>query len=304
MALAHFRAIRLPQPITYQIDCRLEYELDSDCDFVFMIHAAPTPHQRLLAESLTLSPSLEPRLLRDDTGNRVLRLRAQAGPLALDYRARVELWPQAPVQRADEWPIARLPDAVLPDLLPTRYCESDRLGAAARQLFGDIEPGLQRVQAICDWLGENIEYRVGSTHSATTALDVFVQRAGVCRDFAHLGISFCRALNIPARLVSGYALFDEPPPDFHAVFEAFLDGHWRMFDPTGLAPIDALVRIAHGRDAKDVAFATIYGAARMQSMSPEIRRVDAAARPEVPPAAPTPAPRRTLQLVECLEATS
>ena len=273
MATANLRAIRL-QPVCWQIDCRLDYTLQTDCDFVFMIHVAQTPRQRLLDESLQLSPALRPRLSADVAGNRVLRLRAPSGPLVVDYRARVELWPQCDTPQADEWPIDRLPDAVLPDLLPTRYCESDRLGPAARQLFGGVAPGLPRVRAICDWLAQHIQYRVGSTLNTTTALDVFVHRTGVCRDFAHLGISFCRALNIPARMVCGYAPFDEPPPDFHAVFEAFLDGRWRLFDPTGLAPTDALVRIAHGRDAKDTAFATLYGAARLDVMSPQIRRLD------------------------------
>ena len=102
---------------------------------------------------------------------------------------------------------------------------------------------------------------------------VFEQRVGVCRDFAHLGITFCRALNIPARLVCGYAPFDEPPPDFHAVFEAFVGGRWVLFDPTGMSPLASFVRIACGRDAKDVAFATIYGPARMVSMAPCIEPV-------------------------------
>jgi transglutaminase-like putative cysteine protease len=102
---------------------------------------------------------------------------------------------------------------------------------------------------------------------------VFRNRAGVCRDFAHLGVTFCRALNIPARLVVGYARFDEPPPDFHALFEAYLGGRWMMFDPTRMSPVDDLVRIAMGRDAKDVAFATIFGPATMTGMRPDVSSV-------------------------------
>lgn len=100
---------------------------------------------------------------------------------------------------------------------------------------------------------------------------MFVHRRGVCRDFAHLGVTFCRALNIPARLVVGYANFDEPPPDFHAVFEAYLGGSWVLFDATRMSPLDDLVRIASGRDAKDVAFAMIYGPATMTRMNPCVR---------------------------------
>ncbi|MGL6110195.1 MAG: transglutaminase-like domain-containing protein, partial [Rubrivivax sp.] len=119
-----------------------------------------------------------------------------------------------------------------------------------------------------------------------TARYVFVQRSGVCRDHAHLAVTFCRALNIPARLVSAYAHFDEPPPDFHAIFEAFLGGRWVLFDPSAMAPMDQVVRLATGRDAKDVAFATIFGPARMVAMSPVLTVIDGApGAPTLPPLA-------------------
>jgi transglutaminase-like putative cysteine protease len=119
------------------------------------------------------------------------------------------------------------------------------------------------VQAIADWIHDSIVYEPGISDSTTTAREVFVERAGVCRDFAHLGITFCRALNIPARLVVGYVWFDEPPQDFHAVFEAWLGGQWVLFDATRMAPVDRLVRVGTGRDAKDVAFCTFFGPVRM-----------------------------------------
>ncbi len=128
-----------------------------------------------------------------------------------------------------------------------------------------------------------VVYRPGSTDSNTTAQQVYQQRAGVCRDFAHLGITFCRALNIPARIVVGYVWFDEPPQDFHALFEAWLDGHWVLFDPTGMAPVDRLVRIGTGRDAKDVAFATFFGQLRMTRK--EVMVLEHDARPRALPAA-------------------
>lgn len=167
-----------------------------------------------------------------------------------------------------------MPDELLHNLNPTRYCESDHLSRAAQSLFGQLPRGLSRVQAVVDWIHTHIAYQIGTSNATTTARDVFVQRAGVCRDFAHLGVTFCRALNIPARLVVGYANFDEPPPDFHAVFEAFLGGRWVLFDATRMSPIDDLVRIATGRDAKDVAFATIFGPATMLLIAPLINRVD------------------------------
>jgi transglutaminase-like putative cysteine protease len=263
-----------PPARQFEVDCRLDYQLSGPCDFLFQIHALDGIDQSVLRESLSLAPKLAPHVYADPTvGHRFLRLHAEAGPLSLRYRARVERRPQPVDLHAPEVPIARLPDDVLHNLMPTRYCESDLLGSAAFKLFGGLQPGHPRVQAITDWIHDNIEYRIGSTQATTTARDVFVQRSGVCRDFAHLGITFCRALNIPARLVVGYAIFDEPPPDFHAVFEAFIGGRWVMFDPTRMSPVEDLVRIAVGRDAKDVAFATIFGPAVMNAMSPEIRRV-------------------------------
>ena len=129
------------------------------------------------------------------------------------------------------------------------------------------------MQAVSDWIHEHIEYRTGSTDSTTTACEVFLQRAGVCRDFAHLGVAFCRALNIPARLAVGYARFDIPPPDFHALFEAFLGGRWELFDATGMTDPNDLVRIAVGRDAGDVAFATLFGPVRTRLIRPEVEQV-------------------------------
>ncbi|MBC7602384.1 MAG: transglutaminase family protein, partial [Ramlibacter sp.] len=154
-------------------------------------------------------------------------------------------------------------DEIFHYIMPTRYCESDLMCQTAYQLFGNIEPGIGRVRNIVKWINDSIEYRPNSTNSTTTAQEVFQQRAGVCRDMAHLGITMCRALNIPARLVVGHVWFDEPPQDFHAAFEAWLGGQWVLFDPTGMAPIDRLVRIGTGRDAKDVAFATYFGNVNM-----------------------------------------
>ncbi len=131
-----------------------------------------------------------------------------------------------------------------------------------------MPPGYERVKAISDWIHENVEYLVGSTTATTTARDVFLQRAGVCRDFAHLGVTFCRALNIPARLVVGYARFEDPPPDFHAVFEPWLDGGWWRSTPPGCRRWRSSSASRAGRDAKDVAFATIFGPAMMTRMNP------------------------------------
>lgn len=250
------------------IDSVLEYEVDATSEFVFMIHVADVPGQILVEESLLVEPHI-PYRCYSDAGNRFLRLQAEAGKFKLVYRAVVDRRVEPMAPDTPEVAVHDIPADVLHYVTPTRYCESDVLSADAQTLFGGIAPGLQRVQAITDWVQNNITYSIGSSDASTSAVDVFARRTGVCRDFAHLSITFCKALNIPARMVSGYAIFDEPPPDFHAVFEAYVGGRWVMFDPTGMVPVEHVVRIATGRDAKDVAFATIFGPARMTSMFPD-----------------------------------
>ncbi|MDB5744995.1 MAG: transglutaminase domain protein [Polaromonas sp.] len=254
---------------TSLVDCLLEYEVSTPAHFLFNIEAAFHAGHEVVEERLTITPSMKVRHFSDDrSGNRFIRLDASKGVLSINYHARVHLHPVPVPARLDEMPVTALPDEVMHYLLPSRYCESDSLRRVAQQLFGHLPTGISRVHAIEDWIYESVEYQTGFTQGTTTAQDVFVQRVGVCRDFAHLGITLCRAINIPARLVVGYVNFAEPPQDFHAVFEAWLGGRWVVFDPTRLAPVDRLVRIGTGRDAKDVAFATIFG--RMKMLRKEI----------------------------------
>ncbi|MBS1177800.1 MAG: transglutaminase domain protein [Proteobacteria bacterium] len=257
--------------VRMQIDCRLAYQLEGDCEFVFLIHVALDRGQSLVEETLHIEPPLPYRSYTDEhSGNRFMRLSAGAGALTVSYHAVVDRVIDAVDPHGQEVAVRDMPDEVLRFVLPTRYCESDLLGQVAQQMFGALPGGYSRVRAICDWVHDNVSYRIGSTNATTTARDVFLQRTGVCRDYAHLAVTFCRALNIPARLVSAYAHFDEPPPDFHAIFEAYLGGRWVLFDPSGMAPVHEVARLATGRDAKDVAFATIFGPARMVSISPEL----------------------------------
>jgi transglutaminase-like putative cysteine protease len=249
---------------TATIDCQLDYDVVSPTHFFFAIEAAFHDAHRVVEERLTVTPSVKVRHFCDErSGNRFFRLDASRGQLSVNYHAQVELQHKQVPLHLEEAAVTAVPDDVLRYLMPSRYCESDILGRAAQQLFGHVSPGLSRVRAIESWIHETIHYLPGLSHSSTTAQEVFVQRAGVCRDFAHLGITLCRALNIPARLVVGYVGFDKPPQDFHAVFEAWLDGRWVLFDATRMAPNERLVRIGTGRDAKDVAFATIFGNVQM-----------------------------------------
>jgi transglutaminase-like putative cysteine protease len=208
-----------------------------------------------------------------ESGNRYIRLIAPPGGFQVDYQAKVVLT-QAVEDPATvfEIPPGELPLSVLTQLYPSRFCQSDRLERFAQRTFGASPPGYQRVVAICNWIHDNVDYVSGASDASTSAYDTVSQRAGVCRDFAHLGIAVCRALGIPARYVSAYAWRLEPP-DFHAVFEAFLRGPagpaWYMFDPTRMAAPEGIVRIGVGRDAAEVAFCTQFG--EMEADKPEVR---------------------------------
>jgi transglutaminase-like putative cysteine protease len=139
------------------------------------------------------------------------------------------------------------------------------LARLAKREFNQDDSGFYRVTRICNWIFERVEYLSGKTTATTSAFDMVTELAGVCRDFAHLAIAFCRSLGIPARFVSAYA-YGLNPPDFHAYIEAFLGGRWILFDPTRLAPQSSFVRIGQGRDAADTSFATIFGGAVMNKL--------------------------------------
>ena len=246
------------------IGVNLEYQVMEPSEFVFKIHAATTPRQHVSRVHLALEPAV--RYVVEPCrsfGNQHLRLHAEPGPLKITYSARVDVRPfmVAPAELVEN-PVTRLPVDVLQYLYPTRYCPSDRFFQIALQAFGHLPQGYARVQAICDWVRNRTRFQAGTTNSFHCAMDTFNAGVGVCRDFAHLTISLCRALNIPARYVTSIDYGADPsfgPPDFHAYVEAYLAGRWYIFDPTGMCPTTGLIRIATGRDASDVAFATIFG---------------------------------------------
>ncbi len=266
-----------------KVSCELSYQVTAPTSFLFHLSAANTTHQKVQGEDLRIEPAKHYDICYlGAEDNRVFRFQAEPGELSLNYQAGVTLNPE--IDSPPQIPEAEhpeLPEEVLPYLNPSRYCESDRLGNFAIAEFGRLERGYLRVDAIRDWTHEHLRYQSGSTSSSTTACDVLIQRTGVCRDYAHLAIALCRALCIPARYVSGYAVALEPP-DFHGFFEAYLRDHWYLFDATRLAPVEGLVRIGMGRDAADVPFATLIGAAILkkkavtaQELTDEIPQVPA-----------------------------
>jgi transglutaminase-like putative cysteine protease len=259
----------------YRLRCDLSYDVKEPTVFVFNIEVAALRRHGDLRERLTITPN-HPRQHHTVPGfkNRYFSLSAAPGPLQVVYEAELALDVlRAPPATIEETPLAEIPLAHLPFLLPSRYVPSDRLADFARREFGAIAPGYTRVVAICNWIHDKIEYRRGSSNEQTTADETLLLRAGVCRDFAHLGIAFCRALNIPARFVSCYADGLEPA-DFHAVFEAYLDRRWWLFDATRQAHLDGLVRIGVGRDAAETAFSSPFGAFEPGPITVRIERVD------------------------------
>jgi transglutaminase-like putative cysteine protease len=246
----------------------LNYEIDPPgCDFIFSIHAAQTPHQIVVSESLDISQSLSPILYTDPVAHtRYLRLKAFAGPLTVRYAATVDLdHHTAQPAQLGEVAVADLPGAVLPYIYPSRYCQSDRLQRLAVKEFGQLWQGYSRVQAIRDWVLNRVTFLSNSSTGNTSAVDTLVEEVGVCRDFAHLMIALCRAVNIPARFVTGIDYGSDPalgPTDFHAYVEVYLGDRWYIFDPSGVAIPMGFVRFGTGHDAADSAFATIFGGVR------------------------------------------
>ena len=261
--------------IRIELHIGLRYEVDANgADFIFNIHAAHTPSQAISAESLVINQPVASRLHTDPVnGNRTLRLRALPGELTLSYMATADLTHHvADPHQLAEVPVDRLPPEVLPYLYPSRYCESDRLGKMAIQAFGGLRRGHGRVQAIQDWVRQRVTFTSNTSNSNTSAVDTLIEQVGICRDFAHLMIAMCRALSIPARFTTGTDYGADPalgPHDFHAYVEVYLGDRWYIFEPSGTTIPMGLVRFGTGRDAADVAFATIFGG--VQTHAPTIR---------------------------------
>jgi transglutaminase-like putative cysteine protease len=241
------------------VSCTLNYQvLAPTAAFTFNVLANTDAQQRIVTETITSLPAVSTEQIATTKGNRVLRTEVPAGPFQLHYHATVEVnRPVLPaVVKADN--PGRLPLSILTYTLPSRYCESDRFSQIAWELFGATEDRAEQVRAICRWVDENLTYAPRTTDARTSAWDVWQGRQGVCRDYAHLAIAFCRALSIPARYVGAYAV-GLVPMDFHACFEAYLGGEWHLFDPTDQIVPDHIVVISRGRDAASAGLTTIFG---------------------------------------------
>ncbi len=250
----------------FQIKCNLGYDVSAPASFLFNVAVARNLFQRVSHEHFEIAgaKTCQEMVLG---GQRYHRATAQSGSVDLRYEALVEATHEVlDDPSALQVPLfEQIPPEALVFLYPSRFCQSDLLARLAKREFNQNESGFFRVTRICNWIYERIEYLSGTTTPTTSAFDTVTELVGVCRDFAHLAIAFCRSLGIPARFVSAYA-YGLNPPDFHAYIEAFLGGRWILFDPTRLAPQSSFVRIGHGRDAADTSFATIFGGAVMNKM--------------------------------------
>ena len=252
--------------IRLQLELELAYEIsDPDgADFIFNIHAAQTAHQTVEAESLVLSQAVATDMATDPaTATRFMRLHADPGPLTLSYSATVNIaHHMSEPDTLAEVPVRHLPLDVMPYIYPSRYCQSDRLLKLAFNEFGSLCQGYSRVLAIQHWVQKHVAFVSNSSNANTSAVDTLIEQVGVCRDFAHLMIALCRALNIPARVATGtdYGASESlGPPDFHAYVEVYLGDRWYLFDASGTGIPMGFLRFGTGRDAADVAFATIFG---------------------------------------------
>jgi len=255
------------------IEADLDYYFPEAVDVLLAVEVAQLPDQLLIEDRLTVGASVPLRTVAGEDGiGRRTWMRGE-GLSHLSYRALVDVdRPAAAIEACPIAPLPELPAEVVPYLWPSRYCESDRFEGFVERGFGGIDGGAKLV-AMAEWIKREMDYAAGSSDATTTAVDVFVSRRGVCRDFAHLMASFARAAGVPARLVSAYA-WGLKPPDFHAVVEVWLAGGWHLLDATCLAPTEGLARIGIGRDATDIAFMTIFGAGEMRSQQVTVTRLD------------------------------
>lgn len=265
----------------FRVSSYLEYDVQYDSTLLVNVHALKSPDQKIISEEFSITPEVPfAEMLTKPKLNRIYRLETgDVRQLSISYEASVEtIHRRHSSQDIRQTSLVEIPAEVTPYLFPSRYCQSDKLGRFAMKKFGRYRNIFSQVQAISNWIYETIEYLPGTTTAQTSAYDTITEQAGVCRDFAHLGIALCRALSIPARYYVGYS-YQLQPQDFHACFEAYIGGHWLIFDPTRMAPVNGLVGIAHGHDAADAATATIFGSAQLTYMQTDCQLVKGNLKP-------------------------
>jgi len=246
--------------------CQITFQTDVFVPAILMLRPRSGWGQWVAREEYTFQPRMPVNEFTDIFGNLCQRVVVPPGVTTLQARCTVETPDDVDVDTKAVYVLpGNLPENVLHFLYPSRYCPSDQLTLLAAEIVGEAAPGYPQVEAIRSWMFRHIDYRYGTSNPATTALDTATARAGVCRDFAHLGIALCRALNIPARMIVGYAL-QLAVPDIHAWFEAYVGGRWFVFDGSSQRTSGNRIAIGYGRDATDVAFVTQFGPLALTSL--------------------------------------
>lgn len=262
----------------FKVSSFLSYEVFSTTTFIFNIQVANSATQLIISELLTITPEIkyEEFVLQNSPTRFIKMVVAKGTHFSLSYEAEVDVLHELiPIEiLSQSIPVISLDNEVLPFISPSRYCESDKLLDFAHQQFGYLPNEFTKVKAISEWVFNSIAYKAGTSDSSRSACDVLNLKEGVCKDFAHLAIALCRALDIPARYFTGYA-YALDPPDLHACFEAYVGGKWLFFDPTKLSIPNGLVKIANGKDASEVAVASFFGEMNCTFMKIECHLVSA-----------------------------
>jgi transglutaminase-like putative cysteine protease len=266
------RTCKIEVVLTLRVGCEFAWKAEVATAIVVQVEPR-SDGPEIVTEQWTTDPPLASRRYTDRFGNSCRRLTLPAGETRLGYNAHVLVADDLDPADDDAGEVAPedLPESALAFTLPSRFCHSDVLGDEAWRRFGSMPRGYQRVQAICDFVHNHLTFCAGSSTPVTTAVEVFHSQQGVCRDFAHLLITFCRALNIPARYAFGYlpdigVAPPYDPMDFCAWTEVFLGGRWYTFDARNNARRIGRVLIGRGRDAVDVAMVTAYGGPQLVEM--------------------------------------
>ena len=254
-----------------KLNVTLHYRLSEQMDLLLQIEAADLVDQRVRsAEIWTSDVAHFSRITADDGIGERIWIHAE-GDFSCTYLAEIDVdRPTLDISALPQTPLHLLPGETIKHLMPSRYCPSDQFQAFVEAEFGNLSGGA-RIAAMRDWIESALSYVPGSSHTQTTALDSFIQRQGVCRDFAHVLVTLSRASSIPARFASVYAP-DVTPQDFHAVAEVFLAGSWYLIDPTGMADANTMARIGVGADASSVAFLTAFGSVDLINQSVSVTR--------------------------------
>jgi transglutaminase-like putative cysteine protease len=256
-----------------KVACQLDYDSQENAPLILMLRPQNGLKQQLIEENYLLTPNIPISEYQDVYGNLCQRIIAPLGKLNIKTSSIFEVSDVLETDfEAGFVPVENLPNEAIIYLLPSRYCESDKLSNLAFEIVQNLPLGYHQVESIRLWVKNHVAYEYGRSSSSTSAYDVSISKTGVCRDFTHLCLALCRALNIPARMVVGY-LHDLKPMDLHAWFEAYVGDKWFTFDATQDIPKGNRVVIAYGRDANDVAFASQFGEMELLNMCVSVEEV-------------------------------